>query len=85
MSKKNYCGLKLEIHYDPIGFIIGGIPGYTIPTLYVGNTEKNVQDSVEDVLSDYIDFCRDQGSCHETEIGYGRIRSLLIRMDCPRN
>lgn len=77
MSKKiDYCGLKLEIHYDPIGALYYcGIPGYTIPTVYVGNTEKDVQDSVEDVLSDYIDFCRDQGSCHETEIGYDALEA----------
>lgn len=72
MSKKiEYCGLKFEIHYDPVGSLYYcGIPGYSIPTLYVGNTEKDVKDSVEDMLIDYIDFCRDQGSCHELEIKY---------------
>lgn len=72
MSKKcDHYGLVYHICYDPIKELYyAGIPGYRIPTIYIGRTEAEVQDSVEDLLVDYIECCADSGYCHEIDIGY---------------
>ncbi|NGX46655.1 MAG: hypothetical protein K1000chlam3_00015 [Chlamydiae bacterium] len=72
MSKKiDYYNIIFHINYDPIEELYYcGVPGYSIPTIFVGKSEKEVQDSMEDLLTSYLDFCHDQGSCRETEITY---------------
>lgn len=66
-----YNQLVIQINYDPIEeYYYCGIPGYTIPTIYVGKTEKEVQESAYYLLSEYLDFCQDQGYCHEKKIRY---------------
>lgn len=72
MSKKNeYYGLIYHILYDPIKELYyAGVPGYITPTIYVGKTEADVQNSVEDLLVDYLEHITESGYCHEKEIDY---------------
>jgi len=72
LSKKiEYYGIVFHINYDPIEELYySGIPGYLVPTIYVGKLEAEVQEYVEDLLIEYLEHCKDQGFCNGTEISY---------------
>jgi hypothetical protein len=66
-----YLGFSFTIHFDPVReLFFSGIPGYMVPTIYVGTTEEEVRESVEYFLENPVDFHTGEGHIDEHEIAY---------------
>lgn len=72
MERKYYYDHYIYyICYDPIEeHYFSGIPGYQIPTIFVGNSEQEVQESVESLLGNSLNFDHEDEFYNEREISY---------------
>ena len=65
-----YDDFIFYVSYDPIEeHYFSGVPGFVVPTIFVGSTEEEVRESVEQILGNPLNFSNED-DFEEREVSY---------------